>query len=79
MDEMPAAELQVALKRVTEQVADIVRILAELDVPIIECVAGTAAAPADRVVVRIPPDRAFAAVLALNYHGFIDVRVYGER
>jgi len=28
------------------------------------------------VVIRIPPERVLEAVLALNYHGFAEVRVY---
>lgn len=72
-------ELHVALKRDTDQLADIVRILGELDVAVIDCRPVAAPADAGRIVLRVPPDRAFAAVFALNYHGFLDVRVYGER
>jgi len=72
-----AALIEVTLKRDTEQIADIVRILAELDVPVADCQPGPTPANAGRVRVRIPPDRAFAAVLALNCHGFLNVRVYG--
>ncbi|HXH84739.1 MAG TPA: hypothetical protein VNN07_17665 [Candidatus Tectomicrobia bacterium] len=38
---------------------------------------GLAPDDAARIVLRLPAERVLEAVLALNYHGFADVRVYG--
>jgi len=66
--------LAVALKQEPMQVAEIVRVLSDLEIVVERLPAG----PDDdgRVVIRIPPERVLEAVLALNYHGFAEVRVY---
>jgi len=66
--------LAVALKQEPSQVAEIVRVLSDLEIVVERLPAG----PEDdgRVVIRIPPERVLEAVLALNYHGFAEVRVY---
>jgi hypothetical protein len=66
--------LAVALKQEPAQVAEIVRVLGELEIVAERLPAG----PEEdgRVVIRIPPERVLEAVLALNYHGFGEVRVY---
>src|SRR6266850_2667670 len=66
--------LAVALKQEPAQVAEIVRVLSDLEIVVERLPAG----PQDdgRVVIRIPPARVLEAVLALNYHGFAEVRVY---
>jgi hypothetical protein len=66
--------LAVALKREPAQVAEIVRVLGDLEIAAERLPAG----PEDegRVVVRVPAGRVLEAVLALNYHGFAEVRVY---
>ena len=66
--------LAVALKQEPAQVAEIVRVLRDLEIVVERLPAG----PEDdgRVVIRIPPERVLEAVLALNYHGFAEVRVY---
>ena len=66
--------LAVALKQEPTQIAEIVRVLSDLEIVVERLPAG----PEDdgRVVIRIPPERVLEAVLALNYHGFAEVRVY---
>jgi hypothetical protein len=67
--------LAVTLKRDTEQMAEIARILGELDI-VVDGLSTLGATGAEAIVVRIPPDRVLEAVLSLNYHGFPEVRVY---
>jgi hypothetical protein len=70
----PSTLLAVTLKREPAQVAEIVRVLRDLEIVAERLPAG----PEEdgRVLVRIPPGRVLEAVLALNYHGFAEVRVY---
>jgi type III secretory pathway lipoprotein EscJ len=66
--------LVVGLKQEAAQVEDIVRILRDLQIAA-ERPPATAAGDG-RVVIRIPSERVLEAVLALDYHGFGEVRIY---
>jgi hypothetical protein len=70
----PGTLLAVALKREPAQVAEIVRVLGDLEI----VVERLPASPEEdgRVLVRVPAGRVLEAVLALNYHGFAEIRVY---
>ena len=70
----PGTLLAVALKREPAQVAEIVRVLGDLEIVVERLPAG--AEEDGRVLVRVPAGRVLEAVLALNYHGFAEIRVY---
>jgi hypothetical protein len=72
--------LVVNLKSEAQQVTEVLGILERLEIAADVQTAPTAAPAPAAVVLRISPDRLVEAVLALNYHGFADVRAYeGER
>jgi hypothetical protein len=68
--------LVVNLKSEAQQVTEVLGILERLEIAADVLTAPTAAPEPAAVVLRISPDRMVEAVLALNYHGFADVRAY---
>jgi hypothetical protein len=71
--------LVVNLKSEAQQVTEVLGILERLEIAadvLTAPTAPTAAPEPAAVVLRISPDRMVEAVLALNYHGFADVRAY---
>ena len=75
----PAVYLVVSLQSEDDQVARIVTVLRQLQIPV--DVMGSGAGPAEpsAVAVRVPAELVTAAVLALEQHGFTRVRAYGGR
>jgi len=68
--------LVVNLKSDAQQVAQILGILHRLEIAADVLTAPAAMRDPAAVVLRISPERMVEAVLALNYHGFADVRAY---
>jgi hypothetical protein len=68
--------LVVNLKSEARQVTEILGILERLEIAADVQTAPAAAPGPAALVLRISPDRLVEAVLALNYHGFTDVRAY---
>jgi hypothetical protein len=69
----PATVLVIGLQTQDDQVSRIMGILRQLEIP-----AALGPTGAGAVAVRVPADRVVAAVLALEQHGFLRVRAYGE-
>lgn len=71
-----ATWLVVNLKSEDEQIAQIVEVLRQLEIPA-RVVDHAERAERRRVTLRVPADRVVAAVLALEQHGFTRLRAYG--
>lgn len=72
------AYLVVGLQSEDDQVARIVSILRQLEIPADVLGANARAMEPAAVSVRVPAERVVAAVLALEQHGFTRVRAYGD-
>jgi hypothetical protein len=68
--------LVVNLKSDARQVTEILGILERLEIAADVLTGPPASREPAAVVLRISPERLVEAVLALNYHGFADVRAY---
>ena len=68
--------LVVSLKSDAEQLAEVVDVLRQLEIP--ADVVDEEVGPRARVALRIPADRVVAAVVALEQHGFARVRAYAR-
>jgi hypothetical protein len=73
----PTVYLVVSLQSEDDQVARIVTVLRQLQIPVDVMGSGAASAEPAAVAVRVPAERVTAAVLALEQHGFTRVRAYG--
>lgn len=71
--------LVVKLKSEQEQLIVIMEILRQLDIPAEVMHRDAVVHPLGPITLRIPRDRVVAAVLALEHHGFSDVRAYEAR